>query len=256
MKKTMCLVSIFLVSILNTSCENESVSDEFKDKNGNVKEKSIKSISTTSAQDSQNNNQIILSYNTDGSLNSISDGMDTSIFVFKDDELKSITGGGDHLNVEELYKSPYDAFETGNVLNYDDNGNPEVIAFYEEEYDYNMEEFITKAYTAEISYDDTHNPFFYTLEAAGIINVLDGVKLNFSTSPQASEIIQARLLFPNNYPSQIVYKDEEGEAVFMINANSVYDEDNYPTSTTITTVSLDDSEREQNTYVLTFQYVD
>ena len=33
--------------------------------------------------------------------------------------------------LEELYESPYDAFETGEVIQYDDNGNPKKIELNE-----------------------------------------------------------------------------------------------------------------------------
>ena len=156
--------------------------------------------------------------------------------------------------MEELYESPYDAFETGDVLEYDENGNPELLEFREDEYDYDMDDYVTKLYTAELVYDDAPNPFYYTLQAGGLIDVLDGVQLNFSVNPQLPEIVQARLLFPVNNLSQIIYKDEEGEIVYTINANFVYDEDNYPTSATVTAVSSDYDD--QDTFTTTFTYVE
>ena len=96
----------------------------------------------------------------------------------------------------------------------------------EEEYYIDSDSYVTKIYTADVSYDDTHNPYFYTLEAAGIIEVLDGVRLNFGIQPQVPEILKARMFFPVNNPSQIIYKNEEGDVVYTINANYVYDNDN------------------------------
>ena len=182
MKKSIYSISLLCALILTFSCSDDSVTDEFNNANGNVQEKLIKSISIISAQDSQENKNIILSYTSDGQLNTITDGIETSIFVYENSELTNITGGGDNLNIEELYESPYDAFETGDVLVYDDNGNPKKIEFYEEEYEFNSGTYITKIYTADISYDNTHNPYFYTLEAGGFIEVLDGVQLNFKSS--------------------------------------------------------------------------
>ena len=110
------------------------------------------------------------------------------------------------------------------------------IEFFEEDYDYQSNSYVTKTYTAEVSYDDAHNPYFYTLEAGGIIDVLDGVQLNFSLNPQVPEIVKARLLFPVNNPSQIIYKNEEAEIIYTINVN-------YPTSAKVTAVSIEDSEQ-------------
>ncbi|SDR79344.1 hypothetical protein [Winogradskyella sediminis] len=256
MKNQKSLIILLSLSIFTLSCSEDSVTDEFDNANGNVQEKLIESISIISAQDSQENKNISLSYTSGGLLNTISDGVETSIFVYDDnDNLSNITGGGnDNLNIEELYESPYDAFETGEVIQYDDNGNPKEIEFYEEEYDYNTDSYYTKIYTAEISYDNTHNPYFYTLEAGGIIEVLDDVQLNFSLNPQIPEIVQARLLFPVNNPSQLIYKNEEGEIIHTINVNYSYDNENYPTSATVTAVSVQDSE--QSTYSAIYQYVD
>lgn len=253
MRNVSYLFVVALTAVFTTGCE-DSVSDEFEDVNGKVENKLIKEIAITSAQDSEENESISLSYNTNGTLNTITDGSDTSIFVYSGGELETITGSEDNLNIEELYDSPYDAFETGKVLEYDENGNPKKILFYEDEYDDYYEENVINEYTAELSYDDTHNPFYYTLESAGIITVMDNVQLNFSLNPETPSIIQARLLFPVNNLSQIVYKNANGEIMHTINANYVYDEDNYPTSATVTAVSVEHSE--QNTISVSFKYVD
>ena len=73
-------------------------------------------------------------------------------------------------------------------------------------------------------------------------------------NPQIPEIVQARLLFPVNNLSQIIYKNEEGEIIYTTNANYVYDNENYPTSATITSMSVENSE--QRTFSLIFEYVD
>jgi hypothetical protein len=253
MKKTIYSISVLCISILTFSCSDDSVSDEFENANGNVQEKLVKSLSIISDQDHQENKNIRLSYSSNGLLNTITDGNETSIFVYENSELRNITGSGDNLNIEELYESPYDAFETGEVMVYDDNGNPKKIEFFEEEYDYNSGDYTTKIYTADVFYDNTPNPYFYTLVAGGIIDVLDDVQLNFSLNPQVLEIVQARMLFPVNNQSQIIYKNEEGEIIHTININYDYDNENYPKSATITAVSVEDSE--QSTYYAVFEYV-
>ena len=127
------LIYLFLTVLIVACSSDDSATDEFNQANGNVQVKLIQSISIVSAQDSQENKNISFSYTSDGFLNTLSDGIDTSIFVYDDnDDLSNITGGGnDNLNIEELYESPYDAFETGEVILYDNNGNPKKIEFYE-----------------------------------------------------------------------------------------------------------------------------
>ena len=254
MKKPIYSISLLSALILTFGCSNDSVSEEFDDANGDTEKKLISSVAIISAQDPQDDKTISLSYTSDGSLNTINNGIETGIFTYNnDDELTNIKGGSDNLNIFELYESPYNAFETGKVLVYDDNGNPTKIEFYEEEYYIDSDSYVTKIYTADVSYDDTHNPYFYTLEAAGIIEVLDGVRLNFGIQPQVPEILKARMFFPVNNPCQIIYKNEEGDVVYTINANYVYDNDNYPTSAKITKVSIEHSE--QHTYSTIFEYV-
>tara|TARA_B100000902_G_C27283073_1_gene902918 strand:+ start:431 stop:1177 length:747 start_codon:yes stop_codon:yes gene_type:complete len=248
MKKT--LYTFLSLFIIFSSCKKDDVSDEFYNINGNVPVKLIKSINVISGQDSEENKNILFSYTSDGYLNTISDGDETSIFIYDDDELSNVAGGGGSiLNIEELYESPYDAFENGHVVEYDNNGNPKIIEFTEEE---SWGE--TKIYSAEVIYDNEHNPYFFTLEAAKIIDVLDGVDLRFNMNPQVAEVIKARLLFPLNNPSQINYKNQEEELMATININYDYDGDDYPVSATATAFSFE--EGTQGTYVTAFQYVD
>ncbi len=70
-------------------------------------------------------------------------------------------------------------------------------------------------------------------------------------SPQAPRLVKAKTLFPNNNPSQMVYKNEMGEIVHVINFDYVYDGD-HPTSGTAVAVSpLNNS---TGTFSITFQY--
>ncbi|MBU2900644.1 hypothetical protein [Maribacter dokdonensis] len=239
------------VAILNFSCD-DSTSDEFEEVNGKVETKLISSIDVASAENSDDSSSIIFSYNSELQLNSIFDGTETTNFIYKDGNLANVSGNVDNGNVEELYESPYDAFETGQVEEYDDNGNPSVIKFIEYDYDYMTGEEEVVYYTAEISYDDKPNPFYKTAEAAGLIDVMDQIRLNFAAAPQAEEIVRAKALFPNNNPSQVLYKNEEGEIEYTINMSYTYDGD-YPTTATVSTVSEYSDENE--TYVTTFTYL-
>lgn len=239
------------VAILNFSCD-DSTSDEFEEVNGKVETKLISSIDVASAENSDDSSSIIFSYNNELQLNSIFDGTETTNFIYEDGNLANVSGNVDNGNVEELYESPYDAFETGQVEEYDENGNPSVIKFIEYDYDYMTGEEEVVYYTAEISYDDKPNPFYKTAEAAGLIDVMDQIRLNFAAAPQAEEIVRAKALFPNNNPSQVLYKNEEGEIEYTINMSYTYDGD-YPTTATVSTVSEYSDENE--TYVTTFSYV-
>lgn len=239
------------VAILNFSCD-DSTSDEFEEVNGKVETKLISSIDVASAENSDDSSSIIFSYNSELQLNSIFDGTETTNFIYEDGNLANVSGNVDNGNVEELYESPYDAFETGQVEEYDDNGNPSVIKFIEYDYDYMTGEEQVVYYTAEISYDDKPNPFYKTAEAAGLIDVMDQIRLNFAAAPQAEEIVRAKALFPNNNPSQVLYKNEEGEIEYTINMSYTYDGD-YPTTATVSTVSEHSDENE--TYVTTFTYL-
>lgn len=244
---------IFSISIL-TSCNEESVSDDFEEVNGDVAVKLMESISVSDAEDSSDYTTVTMYYTNDGKLNTISDGSETTVFVYdNDNKLTRITSDGDNLNMEELYESPYDAFDTGEVVEYDDNNNPKKIEFLVEECidDYWCDEYEVKIYTAELSYDDAHNPFYHTFNAGGIIDVLDNVELNFGSS-QSPEIVKVKDLFPMNNLSQIIYKNEEGEPLVSLNINFSYDDENYPTSATITAVDIEESEQSVSSVIFTY----
>lgn len=251
MKRFNQLLLLSAITVINFSCE-KSTSEEFEEVNGNVETKLISSINVTSAEDSDDSANVLFSYNADLQLTSIFDGTESTNFTYEDGDLSNVTGNVDNGNVEELYESPYDAFETGQIEEYDENGNPSVLQFIEYDYDYMTGEEEVVYYTAEISYDDKPNPFYKTAEAAGMIDVLDQIKLNFAAAPQVEEIVRAKALFPNNNPSQVVYKNEEGEIEYTINMSYTYDGD-YPTAATVSTVSMHSDENE--TYLTTFTYV-
>ena len=254
MKKQSKLLLILLSVFIATSCSEESVSDDFEEVNGDIAVKLMESISVSDTEDSSDNTTVTMYYTNDGKLNTISDGSETNVFVYdNDNKLTRITSDGDNLNMEELYESPYDAFDTGEVVEYDDNNNPKKIEFLVEECidDYWCDEYEVKIYTAELSYDDAHNPFYHTFSAGGIIDVLDNVELNFGSS-QSPEIVKVKDLFPMNNLSQIIYKNEEGEPLVSLNINFSYDDENYPTSATITAVDIEESEQSVSSVIFTY----
>lgn len=242
-------ISILSLSI-TTSCDN-STSDEFEEVNGKTDKKRIQSVSVVSAQDPADSKTVLFTYDSNDRLTSVTDGLETYIFAYSNGKLSTAAGQDGTLTIEELYASPYDAFNTGQIEDYDNNGNPARILFFVSEYNFATGLSEVYQYTLEISYDDKPNPFYYTLESAGIIDVLDGVEFNFSMAPQAPELVRAKALFPNNNPSQLVYRNEAGEIVHAINFDYAYDGD-YPTSGTAVAVSpLEDS---TGTVSITFQY--
>ncbi|MCX2718904.1 hypothetical protein [Lentiprolixibacter aurantiacus] len=243
------LTALFTISL---SC-SDSVSDEFEEVNGSVDKKLLQSISVISAQDATENRSIIFSYDSQDRLTSINDGVESNIIIYENGEISGAANSSGNVTVEELYASPYDAFETGDVIEYDNNGNPSKLAFFEYEYDFELQSEIQVVYTAEISYDNKPNPYYFTLDSAGIIDVLDGIRLNLSMAPQPVELIRARALFPLNNPSQIIYKNESGEIIYTLNIDYSYDGD-YPVSASIIALSLIDSQT--NAYSANFTYTD
>ncbi|SHI46845.1 hypothetical protein [Pseudozobellia thermophila] len=244
------LILLALITGFNYSCD-KSTSDEFEEVNGHVETRLLSAISVVSAQDSYENSNVLFLYDGENKLTTVTKDNDTGIFSYDNGELANVTSGGGNLSIEELYQSPYDAFEYGEVMEYDDNGNPYILKFIEERYNYmsgNMEPYY---YTAQVTYDDKPNLFYKTMEAGGLIDVMDGVRLNFSIAPQSQDIVKAKALFFNNNPSQIIYKNEEGEVEYVVNISYVYDGD-YPTSATVTSAYTDGGET--NTYTVSFSY--
>ncbi|MFD2826716.1 hypothetical protein ACFSYG_09540 [Leeuwenhoekiella polynyae] len=235
------------------SC-SDSASDEFEEVNGEVEPQYITSTIVTATADPSDRTTLFLSYDENMRLTDVSNGEDTDYFIYEDDELVNVTGQNDNLDIEELYQSPYNAFEVGEVREYDANGNPKRIAFYSEDYDHTTGTTIDKEYMAVVSYDDAPNPYFYTLKAAGIIEVLDGVQLHLTMTPQASEVVKARALLFNNNPSQVVYFDENGETLYDIKVDYSYNDLNYPTQATIKATNYE-QDGAVDFYTATFSYL-
>ncbi|SDR78562.1 hypothetical protein SAMN04515667_0657 [Formosa sp. Hel1_31_208] len=246
---------ITLALTLCTSCSDDSTSDGFLDGNPDAVARYITSITVVSAQDASDNTTITVNYDDANRVTSISDGIDSGILAYNNGDLANVASSGDTFAIEELYESPYDAFDTGEVINYNNDGNPVNLRFFESEYDWNTNSDITEEYRAEIQYDNQPNPYFYTIQAAGGIEVMDNVDLNFSANPDAPQIVQARMLFPSKNIKKIIYRDLEGNVLSEVTADFVYNSDNYPTSGTITATDFDEFDGETTSiYSLTFTY--
>lgn len=227
--KFLCAVSI-LTFALFASCGSDDAAGDFNDANGNVSKKYVTSINVVSAQNASENRTMIVTYDANGRVTNASNGTESSTFAYSNGNLANVTGTNDVLTIDELYQSPYDGYEYGDVLEYDANGNPTAVRLFVRSW----EGIIEEEYRGEISYDAKPNPFFYTLEAAGIIDVLDGVQLNFSMMPQAQELIAAKMLLPVNNPNKYVVKELNGTVKKQVVADYVYDAAGYPSSATFT----------------------
>ena len=238
--------------ILN-SCS--SASEEFDDANGDVEELYISSVLVANAADLSDQRTITLNYDAETRLTDVSDGETVEYFTYENDKLADVSGETGNLSIEELYQSPYNAFEVGDVRVYDSNGNPERIAFFSEVYDSATRETRIREYTAVVTYDTAPNPYFYTLKAAGIIEVLDGVQLEIGLTPQASELVRARALLFMNNPTRLLYLDEDGAPLFDMQVDYTYNDFNYPTRANVKATNYK-YDAQVDFYTADFTYLD
>ena len=223
-----------------TSCK-KSVEEEFNNANGTTAEKYIKRFEIVS-NDVSENKTFIVNYDGENRVSSIVEGSSSNVFSYNStNNLSSVTDNGEQLDINELYQSPYDAFETGNVMEYDSKSNPKKIEVYQDGYNSNV-------LFGEITYDPTPNPFFYTLKAGKIIDVLDRVDLNFGV--QSPSLIKAKLLLPYNNIKSMIFKDLTGNTKYDVQINSTYDAKNYPTQATVSVISP----KKSYTYLVKYFY--
>ena len=219
------LVVLVSISLFTISCSSDD--DGFIDANGNTKKKYITRILD------QGNNLTVLNvnYDSEGKVTSAESKNDTKYFSYGDNgDLKRVSGGGDNIVTSEIINEIHKGYEIGDVLQFDDKGNPTVLELYGEDY-YGNREIVT----AELKYDEKPFAFYYTLDAAGIIDVLYDVRLQFY-APQ--EIVLAKKLLPVNNPVKATVKDNNSQEVFTITVDYNYDQDNYPTSSRV--IIIDD----------------
>lgn len=216
----------FLVLGAIVSCSSD---DGFNDANGNVAKKYITKLTTSGAG---NPNVSTVTYDSNKKVLTASDGQQIQAFTYNSNgSLNRISGGGNALLTSEVMGTIHDAYEIGDILQYDAQGNPTVLELYEDDY-FTGERY---TYTATLSYDDKPFAFYYTLDAAGIIEVLNNTQLNFSMIAVNPEIILAKLLLPVNNPVRAIIRDENNMEVARIDVNYTYSADNYPISSQITT---------------------
>jgi len=219
MKKIKYLLPI-IGMMLFFSCSDEStIEDEFEDVNGDVKEKLLKRIEGRDAYGERA--FVIFNYGGNNKLSSISDGEVTYSFDYNSQGEISTIGSYEEgaITISELYNAPYDVFDKGEVLEFDDNGNPSKILTFENGYN-------SASIIGEIFYDPNPNFLFYTLKSSMVLDVLDKVQLNFGY--QNPNLMKARNLIPNNNIRGMLFKDAQGITVFEAQFDYEYDEDGYP----------------------------
>lgn len=246
-----------VAAILFSSCSSDdSTSNQFMEQNPNAIARLITSIEIVSSQDATENRTITVSYDDANRVTNVNDGTQTALLAYENDNLANVASEGDTFAIEELYEAPYDAFETGEVINYNADGNPVDIRAFETEYDWNTMTDVTTEYRAVVEYDAQPNPYFYTIQAAGGIDIMDNVQLNFSANPDAPQIVQARMLFPSKNIKKISYRDLDGNLLADVVVDFVYNEESYPTSGTVTATSYDDVDgNDVSIYALTYTYM-
>ncbi|WGH74995.1 hypothetical protein P8625_13070 [Tenacibaculum tangerinum] len=231
MKQLKYVFAIGLGITMLTACNN-SASEDFEEINEGATKKRLKTIVVSNQQNQTATSQF--TYDSEKKLVGISgtDGTDATLINYNNDgstiKVAQTSNPSQSLSIEELYKAPYNVYETGEVVEYDSNKNPSKVSFEEVVYDWDTDSYITEVYTAEMFYDNKPNLYFSTLEAAGIIDVLDGVDISFGVNPQASEIIKARKLLPLNNLIKVIYKNTDNAIIGTLTIDYTYDEDGYP----------------------------
>lgn len=253
MKNVKQALLLGVIVVLTIGCSS-SASEDFEDVNGQIKKKRLKSISAVNKNEAFKTITSQFSYDSNDKLINVSGtgATETVLMNYNNDgSTIKVTNGGnpsESFSIEELYKSPYAIYERGEVLEYDSNKNPSKISFQKEVYDYNTGDYSLEDYTAEMLYDDKANLYFATLEAAGIIDILDSAELSFGINPQAAEVIKARALFPINNLIKVVYKNADNNIVGTLNIDYTYDTDGYPVKGMGTVISENESVNIDVTY--------
>lgn len=233
MKKGKCVLSLGLAILLITAC-GSSASEDFEGINGQVKKKRLKTISAVDEQVGNEKMTAQFIYDSDNKLINVSatKAVDAALINYSNDgTIIKLANGSDpyeSISIEELYKSPYELYETGEVIEYDSNKNPSKVLFKQNEYNYITDKYTVENYTAEMVYDDKPNLYFYTLESAGLIDVLDGVNINIGINTKAPELIKARALLPVNNLVRALYKDADDNIIGTLDIEYTYDVDGYP----------------------------
>ena len=152
------IIIFITASVLMFGC-SKSNEDNFNDVNGEVTAKYLTRADVTSSEIPDQVGLLIVNYNGDNKVSSVTDGDIVHFFEYADNNiLETInTGLGEILLTENLLLQPYEAFNFGQVIEYDEKGNVSIVEIV-------MEEDVNKQLLGYFSYDEEHNPYFYTLK--------------------------------------------------------------------------------------------
>lgn len=224
-KYSKSILALLFISLLLGCGGSSSLEEDFEGINKAVAEKYVKRLEVKDLKYPSNTHTLSIGYDGNNKVSSLtkSDAYETSsTFLNYDSNGKlifaSVGSSGDVYNMSEFYQAPYEAFDKGDVLTFDTNGNPKKIQVTDN----------GVVLTGDISYHTNPSPFFYTLKAAGILEVLDNVQLSFGLTN--STLIKARKLVPYNNITSMIFKDSAGKTHTEIQFDYVYDEDKYPKS--------------------------
>lgn len=154
----------------------------------------------------------------------------------QDGRLENVSDGAEVTLISSILPYKDEAYKIGKVLTYDSNANPSILQVYYEEYNEKTHKNETKQGTITIKYDNKPFFAFHTLRAAGIIQALDGVKLNFNAPTEAPQLKLAKELLPNTNPINVVFTLEDGTEVTSSTITYTYDNEGYPTEFTVVQV--------------------
>ncbi len=228
MNRRIMRLATLLFAMALVSC-SESIEQGFEEANLLVEQKLIKELKIISNDDPALNRTYTIRYDLKDRVKSISDGESTG-FLKSNDSIgfKGISNIQKAVDLNEFYQAPYDAFTTGRVLEYDEKGNPVMIQVVEPGDSFERLE-------GTITYDPNPNPFFHTLEASGLIDVLDRVNLNFSAT--VPEIVKARQLLPFNNIRSMTFYDHNDVIQYEVNFEYDYAENSYPRSAKVNAIT-------------------
>ena len=225
--------------VVMSSCSDDTtLEQDFEEANDNlvVVEKLITRIETSHYSGYDDDLLFLINYDENNKVTSASDGESTFFLNYDNTtDLEAIISDNYILNISKFYQVPYDAFETGEVLEYDDFGNPIEILVYNDGID-------SETLIGKIFYDPNPNPFFYTLKSAGVIDLLEGININFGIGLSNQYVSSARQLLPNNNISSMIFKDANNQIQVEIYFNYDYDDDGYPISGRVYVLKSPDDE--------------
>lgn len=233
--------TIYLLSfsMLFFSC-SDSTEDEFEEVNEDAAELYLEKI-VIELPNNEGTETVNINYDQDGKVSS-GNNSDGAVFLNYQEsgDLNSYTDNNETISMSEFYQAPYDAFEVGQILSYYDNGNVENIEVIDDT------SYPEQTLYGTITYDTNPSAYFYTLKAAGILDVLDSVDLNFGL--QAEEIIKARNFLPYNNITSMIFENAEGLTQYEVHIDYTYNSDNYPIAAIITATSTESTDVTEITY--------